>query len=282
MNNQWRIWLRQTWTIFIAEFRKNLLTKRGIWIWLLALAPVALAWAHTIVYLKYGRMNCTIPRDTNGLSMIYQYFLLRSGIFFGCVGIFTRLFRTEMLERSLHYYFLSPVRREVLLLGKFLAGMATALLFFGSSTLLTFAGMYGHYTQPVLEEFLWKNHGVEHLLGYLGVTAFACLGYGAVFLAMGMTFRNPVVPAISVILWESINFMLPAWLKKCSVIFYLKAMTPVELPMDKVRGPLALLNINADAPPTWLAVTGLICFTAIIMAFASWQVRRMEISYAGD
>ena len=34
----------------------------------------------------------------------------------------TRLIRGEMMERSLHYYLLAPVRREMLLLGKFIAG----------------------------------------------------------------------------------------------------------------------------------------------------------------
>ena len=282
MNPDLRMWARQTLTVCGAELRRNLVTRRGIWIWLLALAPVALMWMHSIVQWKTGRLNCSIPSDTRTLAVVYHYFLLRAAIFFGCVGIFTRLFRAELLERSLHYYFLAPVRREVILAGKFLAGLCTALLLFGASTLLSFSGIYAHHYGAPLDEFLRQREGLHQLAGYLGITAFACLGYGAIFLVMGMLFRNAVFPALGVMLWEWLNFLLPAWLKKFSVVFYLKSLAPVELPIDRMRGPLALLGISTEPAPAWLAVTGLLCFAALALAFAAWQARRMEVNYAGD
>ena len=39
------------------------------------------------------------------------------------MGIFSNLFRGEMLEKTLHYYYLTPLRREVLVAGKYLAGL---------------------------------------------------------------------------------------------------------------------------------------------------------------
>ncbi len=53
---------------------------------------------------------------------MFQFFYLRGAIFFGCVGIFSNLFRGEMLEKTLHYYYLTPVRRELLVVGKYLRG----------------------------------------------------------------------------------------------------------------------------------------------------------------
>ena len=47
-----------------------------------------------------------------------MFFYLRAGIFFGCMGIFSNLFRGEMLEKTLHYYFLTPMRREALVAGQ--------------------------------------------------------------------------------------------------------------------------------------------------------------------
>ena len=44
-----------------------------------------------------------------------------SPFFFGCLGIFMNLFRGEMLDKTLHFWFLMPVRREVLLAGKYVA-----------------------------------------------------------------------------------------------------------------------------------------------------------------
>ena len=61
---------------------------------------------------------------------IFQFFYLRIAIFFGCVGIFVNLFRGEMLDKSLHYYLLAPIRREVLLAGKFVSGLVAAITIF--------------------------------------------------------------------------------------------------------------------------------------------------------
>ena len=66
--------------------------------------------------------HCNIHQDTEILAGIFQVFYLRFGIFFGCLGLFSWLFRGEIVEKTLHYYFLAPVRREVLIAGKFLAG----------------------------------------------------------------------------------------------------------------------------------------------------------------
>ena len=38
------------------------------------------------------------------------------------MGIFSNLFRGEMLEKTLHYYYLTPLRRELLVAGKYLGG----------------------------------------------------------------------------------------------------------------------------------------------------------------
>jgi hypothetical protein len=45
-------------------------------------------------------------------ASIVQLYYIRLGVFFGCLGIFSRLIRGEMIERSLHFYLLSPVRRS--------------------------------------------------------------------------------------------------------------------------------------------------------------------------
>ena len=81
--------------------------------------------------------------------------------------------------------------------------------------------------------------GWHHIAAYLGVTALACLGYGSVFLAAGLLFRNPIIPAATVLLWESANLFLPAALKKISVIFYLQSLCPVVARAGKGHEPVA-------------------------------------------
>jgi ABC-type transport system involved in multi-copper enzyme maturation permease subunit len=205
---------------------------------------------------------------------IFQVYYLRVGIFFGCVGIFTYLFRGEVLEKSLHFYFLTPVRREVLVVGKYLSGWLTAATLFAGSVVLSFILMYVPYG-AMGQNYFSKGPGVSQLLAYSSVAILACLGYGSVFLLMGLAFRNPVIPAIAVLGWESINFLLPLFLKKISVIYYLNSLCPVSLP----SGPFALL---ADPSPAWVAVLGLVGLTLAVVWIAGLSIRRMEISYGAD
>ena len=59
------------------------------------------------------------------------------------------LFRGEILDRSLHFYFLAPIRREVLMAGKFLAGLlATCTIFVTSEVLQTIAFLW-HFPPSV-------------------------------------------------------------------------------------------------------------------------------------
>ena len=112
-------------------------------------------------------------------------------------------------------------------------------------------------TPPLTSQYL-QSGGWGHLMSYLGVTALACLGYGSVFLAAGLFFRNPLIPAGIVLVWESANLFLPAALKKISVIFYLQSLCPVVAPPDRdMNQLLALLISSAEPTPAVLAVTGL-------------------------
>lgn len=206
-------------------------------------------------------------------ATVFQFFYLRLAVFFGCLGIFMNLFRGELLDKSLHLYFLAPVRRERVLAGKFLAGLtASVVIFCGSTTLQWW--LLGR--QPGVG-------GLGHLGAYLGVTALACLGYGAVFLAAGLIFKNPIVPAAALLLWESVNPFLPALLKKISVIYYLAQLCPVGVP--SVPG-VSRLFTNLIAPPATMsaaaAIAGLLVLTALVLAYSAHLVRRLEIDYSAD
>jgi ABC-type transport system involved in multi-copper enzyme maturation permease subunit len=276
----WRLWRSQGAAVLWMELKKNFITKRGFWIYLLAAAPVVIVWLHTIVTLQRpDRAGHDMSKDTEILAVIFQMFFLRPAVFFGCVGIFTYLFRGEVLERSLHYYFLAPVRREVLVIAKYLAGAITAVAFFGGSILLTFWGMYGHFPSYEVSEWMFGGAGLSHLLAYLSITVLACVSWGAVFLYMGIRWRNPIVPSVTFLLWESLNLFLPAWLRKISVLHYLQSLTPVQ---GDLRGPGILFGQTADPVPAWLAVLCLAGITAGMLFLSVRRLKRTEISYSTD
>jgi ABC-type transport system involved in multi-copper enzyme maturation permease subunit len=250
--------------------------RRSVWIYLIALGPAVIIGLHAL-NSPLGR-HCSISQDTTILADIFQLFYLRVGIFFGCMGLFTWLFRGDVVEKSLHYYFLSPVRREVLIVGKFLAGLAGSSIIFGFSVLLSFALMYGHFGAAG-RDFVFHGPGLGYLAAYLGVTVLGCLGYGSVFLAFSLVVKNPILLGAVVLLWETFHAVLPALLQKFSIIFYLKQLCPISVPPD---GIMALFAVVTEPVSAWIAVPGLVLLSSAILVFACFRIRRTEISYLAD
>src|ERR1700692_3007404 len=116
-------WKRQIVAIMRIDLAKTFFSKRGLWIYLLALCPALPMLGHWI----FGHQQDSLGNDIQIFAGVFQFFYLRIAIFFGCVDIFMNLFRGEMIDKSLHYYLLAPVRREVLVAGKFLSGLVAAI-----------------------------------------------------------------------------------------------------------------------------------------------------------
>jgi hypothetical protein len=269
--------LRQIGAVLRLEWKKTLLSKRGWWIYLLALGPVALTLFHWLIEIErpVSAMRHSLGDDSTGYAALFQFFFLRGAIFFGCVGIFNNLFRGEMLEKTLHYYYLTPMRRELLVAGKYLAGLGTALVLFVGSAALSFL-FIGRHFGPAYSNYIWHGPGLAQLGWYCGAAALACAGYGAVFLMCGLRYGNPMIPAAVVYVWENLNPFLPSLLQKISVIHYLKALCPVEVP---VPPPLNVMVVDTDATPTWIAIFGLLAVTLLLLGYSALTARDGEISY---
>ena len=225
----------------------------------------------------------SLQQDLLVFATIFQFFYLRLAIFFGCVGIFINLFRGELMDKSLHFYLLAPIRREVLVAGKYLAGLIATVAIFATSTALQLWMLLLPYSGAAATQYL-HGPGWGQIASYLGVTALACLGYGAVFLAAGLLFRNPIIPTVVVLLWESANLFLPAALKKISVLYYLQSLCPVVAPPDRsnMNQVLALLISSVEPAPAAVAIAGLFAVTAIVLVLASIRARKLEINYGTD
>ena len=270
------LYLRQISAVLRLEMKKTLLSRRGWWVYLLALGPVALTLMHWLVEAARHGGRHSIGEDTLVFAGLFRFYYLELGIFFGCVGVFSNLFRGEMLEKTLHYYYLTPVRRELLVAGKYLAGLTSAVVLWVSSAAISFL-LIGRHFGASYNDYIFHGPGLRQLGSYCLVAALACVGYGAVFLMSGLFFRNPMIPAAVVFVWENINPFLPTFLKKISVIFYLKNLCPVEIPIPP---PFNVMVIDADPPPFWIAVPGLLAVSLILLIYAGLSARQTEISYS--
>src|SRR5690242_2508182 len=268
------LWLRQIAAIFRFELEKNFLGRRSILIYLLAVLPL-----FPLLLLALVQPPGNEWKDFNRYGEIYAIFynglILRTIVFFGCAWIFMNLFRGDIVDRSLHYYFLSAVRREVLVVGKYISGLVTSIILFTGTTVIAMLLLYvpRFYSQSV--RYFTEGRGLTQLLTYAGITILACLGYGAFFLFIGLFVRNPIIPAVLLYGWEWLNFLLPPLLKKVSVIHYLNSLVPVPLS----EGPFAVVG---DPTPAYIAVPSMLVVTIIVLILAAYRIRHMEIRYGSD
>lgn len=267
----WRLRGAQLLAVLRIELRRTLLGRRSWPTYLLASLPIPIFAIVAGLPLDEW-VDDGLGRANQIYGFVFETFMLRAVIFFGCVAIFTSLFRGEVLDRSLHYYFLVPMKRQILVVGKYLSGLVATVLVFSMMVITTYLLLYVPFGRTASAEYFFGGPGLGHLLSYLSITFLACLGYGSVFLILGLVFRNPILPAVVVLGWEFIHFLLPPLLKKASVIHYLKGFLP--LPMSE--GPFAVL---VEPPPGWVSLGGLLLFTLAVLAMAGWRIRRMEIRY---
>jgi ABC-type transport system involved in multi-copper enzyme maturation permease subunit len=221
--------------------------------------------------------------DRQIFAGIFQFFYLRLAIFFGCLGMFMYLFRGEMSNRTLHYWLLAPARREVLLAGKYAAGLIAAAVIFGGGALLAFAAMLWPHDAVQVQTY-WNAGGMGHLFWYGAAAVLGCVGYGSVFLALGLYLRNPIVPAAVLLAWEGINGIMPHVLQKMSILYYLQSLCPVPaLPMDD-DVPTVIRLLMAPAAPASRpgAILGLLLVTAVVLWIAGRALRRMQIAYGTE
>ena len=268
----WSLWLRQIRAIFRLEIRKNFLSTRAILIYLLALLPV-------FILGMVALIEPPKSRNFSNLSMIFSWIysglILRTVVFFVCAWIFMNLFRGELVDRSLHYYFLSPVRREVLVLGKYFSGVVASTVLFTTATIVSMLLLYfpNYYSES--SRFFFDGPGLGQLFTYAGVTILACIGYGAFFLFIGLFFRNPIIPALLMYGWEWLNFLLPPLLKKISVIHYLNSLVPIPVKEESFA-------VVAEPTPAWLAIPGLLVITLLVLIAAGYRIRHLEIKYGSE
>src|SRR6266446_3202978 len=133
-DSRWSLWLRQIGAIMRLDVKRNFFGKRAVLIYLLALMPIGLLSLMAILPPAFAWAD--FSQYPLRFSLIYNALILRTVIFFGCAWIFMNLFRGEIVDRSLHYYFLSAVRREVLLAAKYLSGLVTAIILFATVTVV--------------------------------------------------------------------------------------------------------------------------------------------------
>lgn len=267
-----RVWRSQIWTITKSEVRRTLFSRRSFAVYLLVAMPLALMVLRAIFMPDALRVNAADA--TTEFAEVFFFFILRFVVFFANAVIFVRLFRGEILERSLHFTLLAPIRRDVLVIGKYLGGVLSAALLLVPATVLTYLLVFLPHGRAGLT-LMSSAVGLANLLAYLLIVILACFAYGALFMLAGLYFKNPMVPALIFLGWETLTPFLPALLKSLSFVHYLASFTPVPVSL----GAFAIL---AKPVSWWVALLALLASSAILVFLASRAARHLEVTYSAE
>ncbi|MGD9253586.1 MAG: ABC-2 transporter permease [Holophagae bacterium] len=266
------VWRTQIAAIARAEVVRSVFSRRALPSYLLVGLPLLLMVMRALFMPDSLRVNATDA--TNQFAEVFHIFFLRFVVFFTNAMIFVRLFRGEILDKSLHYTLLAPVRREVLVVGKYLGGLVASLLILLPTTILTYVLVFLPHGGAG-----WSRLGTATSLGdlaaYLWIVVLACVAYGALFLLAGLFFKNPMVPAVLFLGWEVLTPFLPTLLKYLSFTHYLASFAPVP-----VR--LAAFAVFAQPVAWWAALLALLGAAALLLTLATLAARRLEVTYSAD
>ena len=265
------LWWHQTRAVAAMELSRVLGSRRVLPALALAVLPVAAMAASGL----FADNELTVATAKASFAEIFSRLLLGACLFFGCTLVFTQLFRGEILRQSLHFYFLSPLRREVLAVAKYGAGLLATWALFGTATVLSFLLIYLPLGSAWLLDDFAAGPALGQLLAYLCTTLLGCVGYGALFLLFGVLFRNPVLPAAALLGWEALHFLLPAALQTASVRFHLKNLAPAPA-VESAE----VFGVLATPPAAWVSVSTLLVVAALALIAAVARLRRLDIAYS--
>lgn len=279
-----RLRLRQAWTVARQEMKRNFLGLRALGLYVVTGFPVLLLATGVTIFLYMDArdqvgVGPTLADLSGNYAGVFDGLILRLVIFFVALIVFSRLVRAEIQQRSLHYYFLAPLRRTTFGAGKFVGGLVSTTVLIGLSTaatyLINFVPLVGASGSGGYLAYMTRGGGLATLMAYELVVVLGVLGYGAMFFAIGLWFKNPIVPAVLLFGWEWLNFLLPPFLKRISVVHYLRSLQPVT----PDQGTFALV---ADPPHPVVSVLGLLLVAAAFFALGAWKLRQMEIHYGDE
>jgi len=256
--------------IFDLSLGELIWSRRTIFMALVVGAPVVLATVARIVQASGVaplRINGTRVEAVSVFGMIIWVLFLRFivpvlGVFYG-----TSLVADEVEDKTITYLFTRPLRRGAVLLGKYLAYLVCTTL------VVLPAVMIVYFMLVPLGEVA---RSFPALMTDLGLLALGIATYGALFTMVGAWLKRPlVVGLVYVFGWEQFAMLMPGYLRRFTVAYYLQALVPHAMPADEGIASL-LRSVLTDTPSTPLSLFVLLAITVVSLALAMRIIERRE------
>jgi len=110
----------------------------------------------------------------------------------------------------------------------------------------------------------------------LGLLAVGIAAYGALFTMIGAWMKRPlVVGLIFTFGWEQFAMLMPGYLRRFTLAYYLQALVPHAMPADDGVASL-LQSVFSETPSAGLSIFVLVAVIALSLAWAMRIVERKE------
>jgi len=239
--------------VFDFSLGQMLWSRRSVFLGLLVGVPIAIALAIRLVAVAHGLPvinGAGLDGPTVFGILVWLLFVRFTvpvlGVFYG-----TSLIADEVDDKTITYLFTRPVPRSAVLLGKYFSYLACVVLLVLPSVVVIYflvipiGGSIGQSFPQLAED--------------LGMLVAGLASYGALFAFVGARVKRPlIVGLVFAFGWETTVLLIPGYLKRLSVLYYLQALVPHAMPQDSSIS--SLLAVFQEFPPVWIS---LICLTGI-------------------
>src|SRR5688572_9937022 len=184
------------------------------------------------------------------------------GVFYG-----TSLIADEVEDKTITYLFTRPLRRGAVLLGKYLAYLACTTLVVLPSVMIVYFMLVP--LRDVARTF-------PALVTDLGILAIGIAAYGALFTMVGAWLKRPLVVGLVFIFgWEQFAMLMPGYLRRFTLAYYLQALVPHAMPADESVSSL-LQSVFSETPSAALSLFILLLATVLSLVLAMRIIERRE------
>jgi ABC-type transport system involved in multi-copper enzyme maturation permease subunit len=192
--------------------------------------------------------------------MIWVFFVRFSvpvlAVFYG-----TSLIADEVEDKTITYLFSRPIPRGAVLLGKYLAYLACTVFVVLPAIVLVWLLIV-----PIQGSL---GPSFPDLVVDLGLVALGLTVYGALFALFGALLRRPLLSGLIYVFgWETFVLLMPGYLKRVSVAYYLQGLVPHAMPGNSAVS--LIQSIVRDIP----SLAESLVFLGIIEVLCLWFAAR--------
>lgn len=214
--------------IFDLSLGEMLWSRRTVFMALVVGAPVIIALVIRFLAglgAPMGRANGVVMTGPIIFGLMIWMFYVRFIVPVLAVFYGTSLVADEVEDKTITYLFTRPIPKGAVLFGKYLAYMACTVFVVLPSVVvvwLLIAPIDGSLGATFVD--LAKD---------LAILAAGLAVYGALFAWFGAALKRPLLfGLVFVFLWENAVLLIPGYLKRVSIAYYMQGLVPHAMPSD--------------------------------------------------